>query len=164
MIPSIFKNMSMSLEGVGYLGKSEELTPPKLALKTEEHRGGGMDAPIDIEMGMEGLTSEWSMAGLEEGMIAQFGSRTDRLVFRGAYVDQDGNTKSVKIQQSGLVKEADMGSWKAGEKAVNKFTASLTYYELVIDGKQICEIDIPNMKRVINGVDQLAEQRAALGE
>lgn len=40
---------------------------------------------------------------------------------------------------------------------------ALTYYKLEIDGRVIYEIDALGMKRVINGVDQLAAQRTALG-
>lgn len=40
---------------------------------------------------------------------------------------------------------------------------SLTYYKLEIDGRLLYEIDPLGMKRVVNGVDQLAAQRTALG-
>ena len=40
---------------------------------------------------------------------------------------------------------------------------ALRYYKLEIGGETIHEIDAENMKRVINGVDQLEKRRAALG-
>jgi len=40
---------------------------------------------------------------------------------------------------------------------------SLTYYREVHDGRTINEIDVINMIRVIDGVDQLAEHRANIG-
>lgn len=162
MIPSILKNMSLALEGVGYLGKAEELVLPKLTLKTEEHRGGGMDAPVEIDQGMEALVSEWTMAGIERDMVARFGSYTDRLVFRGAYQNEAGDVVPVKVQQSGRIKATDLGNWKSGEKAGTKFEATLSYLEIVIDGRQVVEIDVENMVRRIGGVDQLAAQRAAI--
>lgn len=39
----------------------------------------------------------------------------------------------------------------------------MTFYKLEVDGRPVYEIDALGMKRVINGVDQLAAQRAALG-
>ena len=53
MLNDILKNMSLFVDGRGYAGNVDELNLPKLALKTEEFRGGGMDAPIEIDMGME---------------------------------------------------------------------------------------------------------------
>ncbi|WP_033730345.1 phage major tail tube protein, partial [Pseudomonas putida] len=44
-----------------------------------------------------------------------------------------------------------------------KHAVSLTYYKLEVDGRTVYEIDALGMRRVIDGVDQLAEQRAALG-
>lgn len=41
--------------------------------------------------------------------------------------------------------------------------AAVTYYKLEVDGRLVYEIDALGMKRVIDGVDQLASQRAALG-
>lgn len=42
MIPKILKNFNLFVDGRGYAGKAEEVTPPKLSLKTQEF--GGMDA------------------------------------------------------------------------------------------------------------------------
>jgi P2 family phage contractile tail tube protein len=39
----------------------------------------------------------------------------------------------------------------------------VTYYKLEVGGEMIYEIDPTGMKRVINGVDQLADQRRDLG-
>ena len=63
----------------------------------------------------------------------------------------------------GALKEVDMGDWKAGDKAEIKHNVAVTYYKLEVDGRLIYEIDALGMKRVIDGVDQLAQQRQALG-
>lgn len=39
----------------------------------------------------------------------------------------------------------------------------LRYYKLVYNGKELIEIDAENMIRKIDGVDQLASTRTALG-
>jgi hypothetical protein len=39
----------------------------------------------------------------------------------------------------------------------------VTYYKLNVNGTDVIEIDVVNMKRIIKGVDQLASQRTALG-
>ena len=40
---------------------------------------------------------------------------------------------------------------------------ALTYYKLEVGGRLIYEIDMVGMVLVIDGVDQLAEERSALG-
>lgn len=165
MIPDKLKNMNMFVDGVGYAGKVPELTPPKLTLKTEEYRGGGMDAPVDIDMGMEKLEFDFSLPSLERAIFARFGI-TDpngtQVTFRGAYEGPTG-VKSCVIKLTGMIKEIDPGGWKPGDEAMYKFAGTATYYLLEIDGAKVIEIDVVNMKRIINGVDQLAAQRAAIG-
>jgi P2 family phage contractile tail tube protein len=56
-----------------------------------------------------------------------------------------------------------MGSWKAGERALLKSSMTLTYYKLQHGDRVIHEIDIENFVRIIDGVDLMAAQRAALG-
>ncbi len=63
----------------------------------------------------------------------------------------------------GTLKEVDMGDWKAGDKAEFKYGIAVTYYKFEVGGEVIYEIDPVGMKRVINGTDQLASQRADLG-
>ena len=54
----ILKNFNLFVDGRGYAGKAEEVTPPKLTIKTEEFRGGGMDVPAAVDMGMEKLEAK----------------------------------------------------------------------------------------------------------
>ena len=63
----------------------------------------------------------------------------------------------------GMLKEVDPGDWKAGDKAEMKYAMAVTYYKLEIDGRVMYEIDMVNAVRVIDGVDQLAAERSALG-
>ncbi|MNV43960.1 Phage tail tube protein FII [compost metagenome] len=59
--------------------------------------------------------------------------------------------------------EIDPGSAKAGEATAIKYKAALSYYKLSINGETLIEIDAVNMIEMVNGVDRLAEVRAALG-
>jgi P2 family phage contractile tail tube protein len=63
----------------------------------------------------------------------------------------------------GKLKEADPGTWKPGEAAPLKAMVALTYYKLQHGDRIIHEIDVENMVRIVDGVDVLAAQRAALG-
>ncbi|GHT98386.1 hypothetical protein FACS1894126_3800 [Alphaproteobacteria bacterium] len=58
MLPKILKNFNVFVDGRGYAGRVEEVSLPKLSLKTDEFLAGGMDAPIEIDLGMEKLEAD----------------------------------------------------------------------------------------------------------
>ncbi len=165
-LDDILKNMALFVDGRGYAGNCEELTPPKLTMKTEEFRNGGMDAPVEIEMGMEKLEASFTLTRFDASVLKLFGlapGNVTPLTFRGAVESEDGTTRAVVINLRGKLRELDPGSWKPGDKATLKAAVAVRYYKLTHDGVVIHEIDPVNMVRVINGVEQLAGQRAALG-
>ncbi|MFM9500773.1 phage major tail tube protein, partial [Streptomyces galilaeus] len=49
MLPQVIRAMNLFADGKGYAGVVEEVTPPKLTLKTEEFKAGGMDAPLELD-------------------------------------------------------------------------------------------------------------------
>ena len=165
MIPKKLKNYVAFVDGHGYAGLVKELTLPKLTLKTEEYRAGGMDIPVEIEMGMEKLEADMTLAQYDKNIIGLWG-KTSRepvsMTVRGA--QSDGNsTEAVVINLRGIFRELDQGAWKVGEESTMKVSVAVSYYKLSLDGSTLVEIDAENMRRIINGVDQLEGQRRALG-
>ncbi len=165
MIPKILKNFNLFVDGRGYVGRAEEVNPPKLTIKTEEMRAGGMDAPATIDMGMEKLEASFTLAEYDPAILKQFGivsGNAVQLTLRGALTD-DESTIPLTIKLRGMYTEMDMGKFGAGEKGQLQCSMACRYYSLEIDGKTLIEIDVDNMTRVIDGVDKLAEIRDALG-
>jgi uncharacterized protein len=166
MLDNILKNMNLFVDGRGMAGNIEEITLPKLTTKTEEFRNGGMDAPVEIEMGMEKLEMDATLTRFDKEILKMYGlapGNMKPLTIRGSLSSEDGNEIPVIINTRGMIKEVDAGSWKAGDKATLKISIALRYYKLIVNGEVIHEIDVPNMIRIIGGVDQLATQRANLG-
>ena len=166
MIVDVLRNVSLFVDGQGYAGVAESVTLPKLTVKTEEYRAGGMDAPVELDMGLEKLECDFSLDSIDKDALRMWGlAQGDQpaLTFRGAVEDRAGEVKAVVVRTRGQIKEVDYGSWKPGEKATLKFMAAVDYYKLEIDGETIHEIDIENYTRIVNGVDQVAARRAALG-
>lgn len=166
MLNDILKNMNLFVDGRGYAGNVEELTPPKLTMKTEEFRNGGMDAPVEVEMGMDKLEASFSLTQYDASVLKIFGlapGNTKPLTFRGSLAGEDGVEKPVVIQLQGMLKEVDQGSWKPGDKATLKGSVAVRYYKHTINGEVVHEIDALNMIRIVNGVDQLAVTRKNLG-
>ena len=167
MIKDILVNMNLYFDGNDFVGEVQELTPPKVTPKFREYMAGGMGATIDIPTGeVEKLESDFTLNSVSRTVLKQLkvvpGS-TVPFEFRGATVSQDGSKGRVIVTQRGLIKETDYGSWKPGEDTTLKIGMTLDYYRLTIDGEVIHEIDPVNFVCVINGVDQTAELRAALG-
>ncbi|KOX66784.1 phage tail protein [Pseudomonas psychrophila] len=166
MIPQTLFNTNMFIAGQSLQGDVPSLSLPKVTVKTEEYRGGGMDAPVAMDMGLEKLESSFSTNGIRREVLKYFGAFDQTgfdASFRGAFKGQKGAVTAVVATLRGGLREVDPGEWSAGSKAEFKYAVDVTYYKLEIDGRVMFEIDPINCVRVIDGVDQLADVRNALG-
>jgi len=166
MIPQVLTNFTLFLAGKGYAGKVSKVTLPKLKRKTEAHRGGGTDAEVDHPMGLEKLEASFSLIGVDRDSLAFFGIASAGAfngTFRGAFTDTKGAVVAAVATFRGLLVEVDMGEWEAGKKGETKYSASLDYYKLEVAGRVVFEIDPLANIRIVDGVDELAAERAALG-
>lgn len=166
MISDILRNFNLTVDGRGHAGKCEEVNPPKLSTKTEEVRLAGMDAPVEVDMGMEKIEMDFTLASRDAENAKLMGlapGNLKQLTLRSALVSEDGSSSSEVIYVTGMIKSVEPGAFKPGEKATTKYTVAARYYKHVKDGATIHEIDVENMVRIVNGVDQLAAMRRALG-
>lgn len=162
----ILKNFNLYFDGNDFVGQVDEFTPPNLSIKEEDYRAGGMDAPISIDMGMEKMDTDFTLNGYSSDVLTRFGiaeGQTVPLVGRGALEDINGNITAVVITMTGTIKSIESGAWKPGEKSTLKVSMNLRYYKYVMASETLHEIDVLNYIRKINGVDQLAETRTAMG-
>ncbi len=165
MIPKILKNFNVTVDGRGYAGRVDECVLPKLTIQTEEHRAGGMDAPVEIDMGMEKLEAELTFAEYDHELFRLFGlidGNAVAITLRGA-IQAGADAEAVVVNLRGSLKELDAGTWKAGDKATLKCMIAARYYKLTVNGDDLIEIDAENMIRIINGTDQLTSIRTAIG-
>jgi P2 family phage contractile tail tube protein len=171
MLPKILKNFNAFVDGKGFAGRIEEIQLPKLTLKTEEFRAGGMDVPVQVDLGMEKMEAELTFAEYDPDLFRLFGITDNSgisFTLRGG-MQGSGNVESVVVNLRGIIKELDSGAWKAGEKSTLKCTVAAHYYRLTIggrsaaDNRELIEIDAENMIRKINGSDQLSSLRSAIG-
>lgn len=160
------KNFSLMVDGRGYAGQIDDFTPPKITLKTEEFRGGGMDAPLEMTMGLEKLECSFTLLAYDRNVLAAWDVAEGKSVpftLREALESYDGTVTAVVHTMRGKIREIDQGTVKAGDKVPLKITVALTYYKLQHGGSVVHEIDVENMVRVVNGRDSMSAQRAALG-
>ena len=166
MIEDVLRNINAFVDGRGYAGKMERVQLPKLTGRTEDYRGGGMDGVARIDMGLEPLEAMLESKAVDAGLLRSWGVSTGSLVpwtLRGAVQSEDGGVKAVVAELRGWCSEADYGDWKPGESVNLKCKLEARYYKLTHDGAVVHEVDVDNMVRIVDGTDQLAAQRAALG-
>ncbi|MBP2227540.1 P2 family phage contractile tail tube protein [Azospirillum agricola] len=166
-LPRVLKNLNLFIDGSGYAGRVESVVLPKLSLKTEEYRAGGMDLPVEVDVGMAKLEASLVLSDFDPALFASFGLLDlvgIPVTIRGAFQAQ-GNAEvtSVVVNLRGGWREMDVGTWKAGEKSTLTLAVAAHYYKLTVNGEELVEIDAINMVRSIGGVDLLAAQRVAVG-
>lgn len=162
----ILKNLNLFLDGKGHAGSLKEYTAPDMTLTTEDLRAGGMDAALPIEQGMEGLTASFTLASYSADALSYWGfAEGERvpLTVRAALGSFDGSVTKVVHQMRGRILSIARGTWAPGQQSPLSFTMSIEYFKETHGDRVLYEIDIPNMKRIVDGRDQLADQRAALG-
>ncbi len=167
MFKDTLREMNLYVNGKGYAGVIDELNLPKLKLKTEEYRGGGMNVPIDVDMGMEKLETDFALSKFDKDVLTSFGLKAGSaipLTVRGSVLSEDDGTETpIVVMLRGIVTEMDFGSWKSGENTPIKVAMSLRYFKLTLNGEEVHEIDVINMVRKIDGIDQLADTRKHIG-
>jgi P2 family phage contractile tail tube protein len=162
----VLKNINLFVDGRGYAGQIDEYNAPDLTVTTEDYRAGGMDTAVAIEMGQEPLETSFSLIAYDADVLALWGVAEGASVpftVRGALESFDGTVKPVVHEMRGKITSLQRGTWAPGQKPALNVTMRLVYYKETHDGRVLYEIDVENMIRVVNGVDRLAAQRAALG-
>jgi P2 family phage contractile tail tube protein len=167
LLPSKLKNFDVFQNGVSWAGLVPSVTLPKLSRKMEEYAAGGMAGPVDIDLGQEKLELSFTAGGLLKDALEQYGATAVdgvQLRFAGAFQSEsNGAYSAVEVVVRGRYKELDFGDAKTQSDTEHKFTVSCAYYRLTIDGVPKIEIDMLGNKLVVNGIDRLAAQRAAMG-
>lgn len=166
-LPRKIKNMNLHADGVGHLGVVSEFSMPKLAVKLEDWRGGGMLGPLGIDMGLEKIEPEFTLGGLADTALRQFGAATHdaaALRFSGAFQDDStGAWSAVEAHCRGRYAEIDFGKAKPGDDTEHKYKMACSYYRLVVQGQDWIEVDFLNAVFIVFGQDRYAEMRAIIG-
>jgi len=184
MLPKVLKNFNLFIDGRGYAGRIEEVTLPKLVHRTEEYRLGGLDTPVQVDMGMEKLECDLTLSEYDAHVIKLFGIKDESLLptalqgvgldlavnaltglnprglipltMRGGLSDEvNDRVVPVVIYVEGSMIELDLGQWRAGEKTALKIRLALRYYRLTVDNEALIEIDVDNRVRQVAGNDQI---------
>ncbi|MCP4747301.1 MAG: phage major tail tube protein [Desulfobacteraceae bacterium] len=144
-LPSL-EAMTDTIKGAGIAGEVES---PSI----------GHYKPMTVTLNFRSVTDSFA------GLAAQ---KAHSLDIRGAMQVYDAGAgsykiESVKVMLKAITKKIDLGKLNAGEAQENSFEGEVVYLKLLIDAKEKIEIDKYNFISKVDGVDQLAEVRSALG-
>jgi len=161
--PRTIRNFNAFVDGTSYFGKVLTGKLPEIKTQNSSHRGGGMDGPVSIDMGTEALSAELTFAEWLPELIKMFGTR-QRFVFRAAAVgEQDFTADDHVITVGGRITIVSQGDLEAGKDNPLKLHMEVDYYRIQKNGENLIEIDIEAGSRIVDGVDQVADQRRAMG-
>ena len=167
-IPKKLKNCTAHVDGQGYLGRIAEFEEPKLAIATEDYRGGGMIGSVKIDLGLEPMEAKLKMGGHEANLIRKFGTtQVDgvRVRLTGAYQSDDGGAaQAVECFIGGRFTEIDLGSSKPGDDTEQEYTVPLAYYRREVNGRVEVEIDMVAGTFIVDGIDRYAEIASILSD
>lgn len=164
----ILKNFAVFIDGRGYAGNAKEIQLPALADVAEDFRAGGMNAPISVTVGQEKMEADITLTSYDPYVLALWGATSSNaysipVVARGALESLDGSVEAVEVRMTGKVLSVEPGAWQTGQMPELKLKLNVVAYVYKQGDATLHDIDIPNMRRVVNGVDTLAAQRTALG-
>jgi P2 family phage contractile tail tube protein len=165
-VNSVLRKFVMYCDGFGKLGDCEAVTLPDLKLKTEEFRGGGMDTPVEVDLGTEKVELKFTLTSVDEQVIGLWGLKpgsSKAFTMRGSLAGADGEVSNAVCQVRGVIKQIAFKEFKPGSKANMDFTVMAEYYKLSKGALVLVELDIANVKRIVGGTDQLIDDRTALG-
>ena len=111
-LPRFLKNFDVTLSAFSFTQRAEEVTLPKVTVKTEEWRGAGMDAPIEIDMGLEKLEATIKFADLDPAQFLSLGinqgTAINGAIIKGSVQRQGEEAISVTALLTGFIKELDI--------------------------------------------------------
>lgn len=160
-------DMNVFGEADNFAGQCHSFTPPKLTMKTEEWRGGGMPGSVDLQLGLEKLEVTHKYGGDMPALNRGFGAATldaSQLRFAGAFRnDETGRHDDLQIIIRGRHVEMDQGDHEVGSKSGSTYKTACSYYKQTRNGVVEFEIDMIGGIFVVYGVDRWAEIRAIIG-
>ena len=168
-IPEKLINFRVYLEGTDLLGTAD-VTLPSLESLTETVKGAGLagevESPVIGHFKSMTLGLKWRVVHKEACKLAVL--KAHQLEVRGAVQVMDhaaGTYTAVptKLVVKGIPKKLALGKMDPGKLQDTETELEVTYLKLTVDGEEQIELDKYNFIYKVQGEDQLAKVRSALG-
>lgn len=153
-----------------YMGVAE-VQLPELSRITQEVSGAGINGTYNAPVAgnFEAMSMTMNFRTPTRGQVSLFENRVHMLDLRVAQQQRDpatGKVSSVAVKHVVGATPVKLAPGKVAPASTADASGeyAVTYYAMFIDGEKVIEIDLLNFICIINGVDELAEVRKALGK
>lgn len=167
MLLDVTRQYSVSVDGQGFFGRTSYVKLPDIKPMLDEYRGGGMDAPVPIDMGMEALKGSIRFGDMATDIMARFGivsAAATRFTVRGALTNPLAPlvARPFVAIMAGVIGVSGP-ELEPGKRAELEIEISCSFYSFVCPPAPPITIDVLNGIRVSAGADQIAAYRALVG-
>ena len=169
VIPEKSINFKVYLNGEDLLGVAEGTIPP-LESMTSEVKGAGVagvvESPVIGHFNSTNFSLTWRTTTSD--FMKLFNHSTNDLELFAALQQYDAGLGEYKVAQlhvyiKAITKTRTSGNLTVGELMDTQMEFEVPYMKIELDGKERIELDKYNYIYRVDGVDQLAEVRSALG-
>lgn len=170
VVPERLTAFRVYLDGTTDLAGVADIQLPSMENLTETVKGAGIageyESPTVGHFGSMVLAINWRT--VTKDMLKTLRQKAQRFDCRGAFQEYDAAAGEYVIRQcrtvvQGISKKVDIGKHETGATSDGSTEIEVLYLKISLDGKTAVEIDKLNYICIIDGVDYLAEVRAALG-
>jgi len=152
-----------------YVGDTASYKRPSLEMLTDTIKGAGIMGEIDFPtLGQLGaMEAEISFKKSNKKAVELFGQKSHDLEIRWVVDALDSSDASIKAEANKeiikcLSKKLDLGNIETNATNEGTLTVEILYYQYIINGESVVEIDKLNNVFKINGVDYASQIRQAL--
>lgn len=164
---TIFGDFTLFQEAEGKFGMIESLTLPEINQEGEDFTGGGLIGTRTFALILGKLEMSFTSNSYERSMLkrgANAPGTQHQWKVMGSLIVPGEEEKPFKVLVTGSLQEIKRGELTPGKKTTTDFTIrDITYYQELVAGLELFEIDLLNQVLRVDGVDQMATRRRNLG-
>lgn len=162
-------NANVYIDGNSFLGKAEEIKLPDVAVSMVEHKALGLVGKVELPSGIEKMEATIKWNSLYDEVLKKAANPYQPVQLQARFSLETyaggGRIKEVPgvVFLTGTFKKFPLGGFKQHDNVEAETALNITYIRLVVDGKDIVEVDaLANIYKV-DGVDLLAQYRQNVG-
>lgn len=162
--PRHIRDFNAFLDGFGYMGIAQKATLPEVKISTTRFRGAGMEGSAAIDMGLDDMMADISFAEFVPRLFDLLGTHVTMTLRPGERAREDGASRPYIFTMDGLITAPTFDGLESGKESMMKVRMEVDRLRVSVDG--VAKWDLSNRAgapRLVNGVDQLAGIRAAMG-
>ncbi|MGH7986948.1 MAG: phage major tail tube protein [Candidatus Binataceae bacterium] len=162
-------NANIYMDGLGLLGRAEEIEIAQPKHRMVDHKGLGMAGVAEFWAGVEKLEARIKWASLYPEALGAAANPfiSHSFQVRGSLEQYTSQGRSAELPvvylMTGIFKDAGALAFRQQENVDTTSAITVYHSELYIAGNQIHLYDVLANIYVVNGVDQLAVFRANIG-